>query len=109
MERKPFTLRLNPELHDALSTLSSIEHRSMNDLASEAVSEFVVTESRLVARNLGRTLARLKEYTKQDPDFEQAIEAFADAEMRYKDPLEGTPVVSDDGIRSQLRALLDDA
>lgn len=109
MERKPFTLRLNPELYEALSSLSSVAHRSMNDLASEAVSNFVVAESRVVARDLEQTLSRLRKYTGRDPDFERAIEAFAEAEIRHDDPAEGTPVTAGSEVRKEVQALLDHA
>ena len=52
MKRKPLTLWLNPELYNTLSSLSSIVHRSMNQLVTEAVSIYVRQESKVVEQDL---------------------------------------------------------
>jgi len=109
MERKPFTLRLKPELYKALQSLSDVEHRSMNDIAAEAVSKLVISESKLVARKLEKTIANLRAYAERDPGFEQAIAEFAAAEAQHDDPLEGSAVVKDVAVRRQVQALLTDA
>ena len=89
MERKTLTVRFNPALYQKLSTLSGVVHRSMNDLVTEAVSEFIVSESRQVSRDLENTLTKLRAFTEQDPDFERSIERFAEAETSHEDPVEG--------------------
>lgn len=109
MERKPFTLRLKPELYQALSSLSDVEHRSMNDIATEAVSKLVISESKLMARRLEKTIASLRVYTEHDPGFEQAIAEFAAAEAQHDDSLEDNVVVEDAAVRLQVQALLTDA
>lgn len=108
MKRKPFTLRLDADLYEALSTLSSHVHRSMNDLATEAVSKLVTVENEAVARDLERTAAKLRAYARKDPDFEKAIAAFAEAESEFDDPAEGMPTVVGDAARRHVRALLTD-
>lgn len=109
MKRKPLTLRLNPELYNTLSSLSSIVHRSMNQLVTEAVSIYVRQESKVVEQDLENTLKRIREYTKKDPNFEQAIAAFANAEVLHEDPVEGIPVSTVSKVQSEIRELLGNA
>lgn len=106
MDRKTLTVRFNPKLYKALSTLSGVVHRSMNDLVTEAVSKFVVAKSKSASRDLENTLASLRAYTEQDPDFEKAIEQFVEAETRYEDPVEGEAHTTKGAIRRQVSALL---
>lgn len=108
MERKPFTLRLSTELYDALTMLSEVVDRSMNDLVSEAVVKFVAAESKVAARDLEKTLASLRAYTGEDPDFERAIESFAKAEAKHDDPLERQAHIRGGPIRRRVQALLTD-
>ncbi len=109
MARTSFTLRLDRELYDALSSLSSVVHQSMNQLVTEAVSRYVQQRSSEAEQDLENTLARLRKYTKKDPGYEQAIAAFADTEARYKDPLEGIPITTVTDTQAEIRELLDDA
>jgi len=74
-----------------------------------------------VERNLESTLASLRAYREGDPDFEQAIAAFARAEARYgeEDPAEGEVVVgklvnvqlqdepASGSVQAEIRKLLD--
>ncbi len=106
MERKTFTLRLSQDLYDALSTLSGVVHRSMNDLAAEAVSRFVSETSKDKARALEKTLARLRSYAANDPNFEKAIDRFAKAEAGTEDPLQGKPYMIGGAARRKVRELL---
>lgn len=108
MERKALTLRLTPKLYDALSTLSNVAHRSMNDLVSEAVRRFVVAESSVQARDLEKTLERLRAYNESDPDFEKAIAEFVQAEATHDDPLEGRIVDTKGPVRRKVEAMLTD-
>ena len=57
---------------------------------------------------LGPSLEQLRGYSESDPDFETAIAAFADAEARESDPLEGAMVdfAKDSAAREQFRKLL---
>lgn len=106
MNRKTFTLRLDPELYEALAALSGIAHRSMNDLAAEAVSKFVAETGELHARDLEKTAARLRSYTKFDPDFDKAIERLAEAEASHEDPLEGEPFDLEEASGRTVREIL---
>ena len=107
MERKVLTVRISSDLHEALSVLGSIEQRSMNDLVTSALSEFVVSEARSVSQGLENTLEQLRAYTRQDPDFEQAITQLAKTEASLDDPLEGEVVEVKPGasLRDQLHSL----
>ena len=60
-------------------------------------------------------MAALREYRKQDPGFECALDAFVEAEATLEDPLEGDPIIGDfiDGqfepagpVQSKIRELL---
>lgn len=106
MERRPFTFRLEDELYRALSSLSSITKRSMNQLITEAVDMYVRRTSREVERDLEKTLEQLRQYSRKDPDFEQAIAAFAEAEATLDDPLEGTPIDRPQTAQSEIDELL---
>ena len=108
MKRKTFTLRMPPKLYNALSTLSGVARRSMNDLISEAVLKFVAAESKVQARDLEKTLENLRTYVDNDPDFEKAIAEFAAAEAEHADPLEGQAYEAKGPVRTQVEALLRD-
>ena len=109
MERKTLTLRLPPKLYSALSTLSGVAHRSMNDLISEAVQRFVITESEAQARDMEKTLERLRTYRESDPNFKKALAEFFEVEVKYDDPLEGEPYDVKGPVRTKVEALLTDA
>jgi len=108
MERKTLTLRLPLKVYDALSTLSSVTHRSMNDLVTEAVGKFTVAESEVQARDLENTLKRLRAYRDLDPEFKQALAGFVEAEASYDDPLEGEPREDKGPVRDRVQSLLTD-
>lgn len=108
MERRPFTFRLEDELYGALSSLSSITKRSMNQLITEAVAIYVRRTSREVERDLEKTLERLRQYSSEDPNFEQAIAAFAEAEAVLDDPLEGRATDRPPSAQSEINELLAD-
>ena len=107
MKRQTLTLQLPPKLYDALSTLSSTTHRSMNDLISEAVQRFVITESE--ARDMEKILERLRAYRESDPDFKKALAEFVETEVRYDDPLEGESYDVKGPVRTKVETLLTDA
>lgn len=108
MERKALPLRLDPKLYEALSTLSSVAHRSMNQLVSEAVARYVVKESQVVEKDLQATLDRLRQYTRLDSQFDQAIEQVARAEVSQEDPLEGRSAASSTNTQAEVQQLLGD-
>lgn len=108
MERRPFTFRLEDELYSALSALSSVTKRSMNQLVTEAVAVYVKRTSREVERDLEKTLEQLRQYSRKDPDFEQAIAGFAKAEATLNDPLEGRPTNRTQTAQSEIDELLAD-
>jgi predicted transcriptional regulator len=99
---------LEGELYNALSSLSSITKRSMNQLITEAVAIYVRRTSREVERDLETTLERLRQYSSKDPNFEQAIAAFAEAEATLDDPLEGRPIDRPQTAQSEINELLAD-
>jgi hypothetical protein len=80
----------------------------MNQLVTEAVAVYVRRTSREVERDLERTLERLRQYSRKDPNFEQAIAAFAEAEATLDDPLEGRLIDRPQTAQSEIEELLGD-
>ena len=78
----------------------------MNKLVNEAVRAYLDQRGRKAERDLEACLANLRAYRKRDPDFEQAIEAFAKAEVNAKDPIEGQPVDGARRLRTGVRLRL---
>jgi predicted transcriptional regulator len=83
------TLRIEPVLKEGLSKLSKLEHRSLNQLANQAIKEFVARRMVEVEDDLKSTLEDLRAYRKRDPNFERAIGDFVDGEVTQDDPAEG--------------------
>ncbi len=95
MTIKASTFRIEPKVQAGLEQLSRILARPMNQLVNEAVKDFVRRRSREVEDELESTLASLRAYRQRDPDFEEAIGAFAKAEAKFAkdDPAEGKVVI----------------
>ncbi len=109
MKRRNLSVRLNPGLYEALSTLSGVVHRSMNDLVGEAVTKLVAEESGRVARGMEETLSKLRRYSAMDPGFDGAINQVAAAEVEHTDPLESDLTVRIDPVRDNVARLLKNA
>jgi len=93
MERVAATFRIDAVVKAGLTKLSKLKHKSLNQLANEAIKEFVVRRTLEVEGQLESTLEDLRAYRKSDPDFERAIAEFVEAEMTAKhDPAEGRVV-----------------
>lgn len=106
MHRKASTFRIAPDVQAALANLSVVLARPMNQLVNDAVRMYVERRSREAERDLEASLASLRAYRLQDPDFEEAIEAFAEAEASVADPLEGHPAPSEGPIQAEILRLL---
>lgn len=91
MKRKISTHRLDAKLDSALQHLSEITRRPKNSLINEAVANFVRQRGSELEIELEETLEKLRSYRQADPDFEQAIADFAQAETAGagRDPFEG--------------------
>jgi hypothetical protein len=90
MERVATTFRIDPVVKEGLSKLSRLEHRSLNQLANQAIREFVARRVADVEEDLESTLEDLRAYRRRDPDFERAIAGVVDAEVTAKnDPADG--------------------
>ncbi len=93
MERVATTFRIDPVVKTGLSKLSKLTRKSLNQLANEAIKEFVARRTLEVEDELEATLEDLRAYRKSDPDFEHAIAEVVEAEMTVKhDPAEGRVV-----------------
>src|SRR5208282_1963257 len=85
------THRLDPEVQVALDRLSKHLRRPKNRLINDAVKSYIRQKSRELETELQASLNALRAYWLRDPDFENSIEAFVDAEARLasSDPAEG--------------------
>lgn len=96
MAGKATTFRIEPVVMDGLEKLSAILKKPLNKLANEAIREYVATRMSDVEADLASTLEGLRAYRKRDPDFEQSLSKFVDAEVSAKDdPAEGTVLVAE--------------
>jgi len=88
--------------------LGKLTGHSANQLANEAIKEYVAKRSVDVENELQDTLSRLRAYRERDPDFESAIADVAAAEASaIHDPAEGTVVKKAEPLQVRLRNLLD--
>lgn len=93
MKRVATTFRIDPVVKAGLAKLSELERRSLNQLANEAIREFVKKRTLEVENDLEATLEDLRAYRKSDPDFERAVAKVVEAEMTADhDPAEGRVV-----------------
>ncbi len=109
MERIATTFRIEPVLKDGLSKLSRLEHRSLNQLANQAIKEFVARRMVEVEDDLELTLEDLRAYRKRDPNFDRAIAEVVEAEVTAKDdPAEGRVVTRVGPTETMMLNLLND-
>ncbi|MEO1658430.1 MAG: hypothetical protein AAFR65_11970 [Pseudomonadota bacterium] len=81
----------------------------MNDIAAEAVSKYVQAESEAAALDMEQTLAQLRAYRREDPDFKDGWAMFADAEAAHTDPLEDDLAIEEGSVQGRVRTLLANA
>lgn len=104
------THRLDPEVQAALDRLSKHLHRPKNRLINEAVKSYIRQKSRELETELEASLNALRAYRRGDPDFENCIEAFVEAEatLAGSDPAEGELQHRVAGaVRTKIQRLLD--
>ena len=108
MQAKATTFRIDPSVKAQLSKLSGLLNKSLNQLANEAIREFVARRSLEVETDLEATLAELRAYRKRDPEFRRAINDLIAAESALSprdDPAEGRVVnTADSSERKELGA-----
>jgi len=114
MSRITLTLRIDAGEGAALENLSKVEGRPVDQLLDEAITSYLKRRAQ-EEPGVEANLAALREYRKQDPGFERALEAFVEAEATLEDPLEGEAIIGDfiDGqfkpagpVQSKIRELL---
>jgi predicted transcriptional regulator len=109
MEKIATTFRIDPVLKEGLSKLSRLEQRSLNQLANQAIKEFIARRMVEVEDDLESTLEDLRAYRKRDPNFERAIAEFVEAEIAAKDdPAEGRVVTRVGPTEAMMLNLLND-
>lgn len=113
MSQIALTLRIDADQGAALENLSKVEGRPVDQLLDEAITSYLSRRGK--EPSLEANLAALREYRKQDPGFERALDAFVEAEATLEDPLEGEPIIGDfiDGqfkpagpVQSKIRDLI---
>ncbi|GAB5559986.1 MAG: hypothetical protein SynsKO_16330 [Synoicihabitans sp.] len=107
--KKASTFRLHEDLQAGLDLISQLQHRPKNKLVNEAVAEYVTRHALQTEDELQTILKRVQAYQKTDPDYTQAIAAFADAEASHgqgDDPMEGRPSSTVGPVTQQLRQLI---
>jgi hypothetical protein len=91
--KKATTFRIEPVAMEGLTKLGTLLKKPLNKLANEAVREYVARRTHEVEVDLASTLEDLRAYRKRDPNFEQSISKFIEAEVSAKsDPAEGRVV-----------------
>lgn len=114
MSQIALTLRIDADQGAALENLSKVEGRPVDQLLDEAITSYLSRRGKREP-SLEANLAALREYRKQDPGFERALDAFVEAEATLEDPLEGEPIIGDfiDGqfkpagpVQSKIRDLI---
>lgn len=108
MAGKASTHRLKPELQAALDHVSKVLHCPKNRLINEAVALYLQQKIHEIEQDLEASLHALRAYRQRDPDFEESIEAFVNAEAGGggADPLEGRPFVAEGPVQSKIQKLL---
>jgi hypothetical protein len=87
-------IRFDPVLRHGLEMLRRTLRTPMNKLVNQAVDDFLKRRTAEVETDLTALLNDIKEYRKQDPNFEKVIRDTARSEalavrMRIQDPAEG--------------------
>lgn len=92
-----FTARFDPELYEELRSIANLRGDSMNRFVVDAVKARLRTSRRQLLERYREKVEKLKAYAERDPEFEDAIQAFAEAEAgaEGRDPAEGTVLISD--------------
>jgi hypothetical protein len=87
--------------------LSGMLDQSLNQLANEALREYVAKRTLEVEVDLEATLRELRAYRAGDPKFERAIAAFADAEAAgTHDPADRSVVTQIGATQAKVQDLL---
>ena len=101
------TIRLEPDLKQALVKLSKLRSVTFNKMVTQALEQFVVTESRDLQAELRESLKQIDAIAARDPDYEKGIAAVAAAEAALiDDPVEGTPMMEQEKTTERVRGLL---
>jgi len=109
MARVATTFRIDPVVKAGLLKLSQFHKKPLNQLANEALRDFVARRILEIEDELESTLADLRAYRKSDPDFARAIDAFVDAEATSNsDPAEGRVMDQTGPTESRVLKLLND-
>lgn len=105
------SISLQPELAPALNAASAQLGWSRRKIVNQALAEFLAKATPQLRHDLEGTLQKLRAYRSKDPDFESAIERFAEAEAEAtrvnEDAHEGRPhSSSEQSLSEEIRELI---
>jgi uncharacterized protein (DUF1778 family) len=87
-EKQPFQARFKKDPHSLLRLAADREGRPMDDLVEEYVAQELQAEVPLLEMDLKKILQLLKAYQQSPEQLEKDIEAYAEAEAIYEDPIQ---------------------
>jgi predicted transcriptional regulator len=97
MPESATTIRLDPDLKQALMKLSALQSVTLNGLISRALREHLANQTLLLQQEFEDTIRELQRLGRHDPDFERAIDRVVEAEMSTgNDPAQGKRMFPDD-------------
>jgi hypothetical protein len=85
-----YSLRMNKELYEEIRLMSKLTRSTMSSFMLTAIRMHAIRKRRKLQRSLTESLKILDEYAKRDPEYTEAIEKIADAEVSSAvNPIEG--------------------
>lgn len=105
----PTTIRLDPLLKQGLDKLSDLRGVTLNGLIGTALRDYLARDTLALQQEYEASIQDLQRYVAGDPNFEDAIRHFVEAEVSSTDdPAEGTLVKAPDTpVTTLVRNLLD--
>lgn len=95
-EKVQYSLRMDRQLYEQIQTISRLKKSPMSRILLSAIEDHVRQQTRTLQQQLMADLDSLRKYAQDDPTFESAIAAVADAETdAAADSMEGKIFVTD--------------
>lgn len=76
-----YPLRIDKDLYEEVRTISKLSNMPISKFILAAIERHAVRQRKELQRSLSETLEVLKQYAAKDPEFTDAIDKVADAEM----------------------------
>ncbi len=85
-----YSLQMKRELYDEVKTVSELSNSTMSKFILAAIRAYTTLRRRKLQRSLVKSQRILQVCAKSDPEFKEAIQRFADAEISGEaNPIEG--------------------